>query len=91
MQGFIIRHDGTLYAYENKCRHWPIPLDYGDGDFYFASVRRIVCKTHGAMYDPGTGQCDDGPCMGQRLTVFPFELRGADAIVEVPDFEVPGP
>jgi nitrite reductase/ring-hydroxylating ferredoxin subunit len=85
MQGFVIRHQGSLHAYENKCRHWPIPLDYGDADFYFASVGRIVCKTHGAMYDPGTGECDAGPCAGQRLTAFSLRLEGSDARVEVPD------
>jgi nitrite reductase/ring-hydroxylating ferredoxin subunit len=85
MQGFVIRHHGNLRAYENKCRHWPIPLDYGDADFYFASVDRIICKTHGAMYDPGTGECDAGPCRGERLTAFPMELEGEDAWVEVPD------
>ena len=87
MQGFVIRHEGKLRAYENKCRHWPIPLDYGDADFYFASIDRIVCKTHGAMYDPATGECDAGPCAGQYLTSFPLELRGSDAVVEVPDIE----
>ncbi|MCD6024698.1 MAG: Rieske (2Fe-2S) region [Fibrobacteria bacterium] len=85
MQGFVIRHNGELRAYENKCRHWPIPLDYGDGDFYFASADRIVCKTHGAMYDPATGECDSGPCAGQSLTAFPLELTGEDAWVEVPE------
>jgi nitrite reductase/ring-hydroxylating ferredoxin subunit len=85
MQGFVIRHDGELRAYENKCRHWPIPLDYGDGDFYFASVDRIVCKTHGAMYDPATGECDAGPCAGLSLTSFPITLEGEDALVEVPE------
>jgi nitrite reductase/ring-hydroxylating ferredoxin subunit len=84
MQGFVIRFNGALYAYENKCRHWPIPLDYGDADFYFASVERIVCKTHGAMYAPDTGECDAGPCKGQQLTSFPLILEGADGLVEVP-------
>ena len=85
IQGFVIRHNGALRAYENKCRHWPIPLDYGDGDFYWPSADRIVCKTHGAMYDPETGECDSGPCAGERLTSFPLELQGEDGVVDVPD------
>jgi nitrite reductase/ring-hydroxylating ferredoxin subunit len=87
MQGFVIRYNGDLRAYENKCQHWPIPLDYGDGDFYFASADRIVCKTHGAMYDPATGECEIGPCAGRSLTSFVLELEGDDAWVEVPDPE----
>ncbi len=87
MQGFVISYNGNLRAFENKCRHWPIPLDYGDADFYFASMERIVCKTHGAMYDPITGECDAGPCKGEMLTIFPIEFEGMDAWVEVPDFQ----
>ena len=85
MQGFVIRHGENLRAYENKCRHWPIPLDYGDADFYWPSADRIVCKTHGAMYDPDTGECDSGPCAGERLTSFLLELEGEDGIVTVPE------
>jgi nitrite reductase/ring-hydroxylating ferredoxin subunit len=32
--GFIIRYRGALFAYENKCRHIPISLDYDDARFF---------------------------------------------------------
>ncbi|HAP00212.1 MAG TPA: hypothetical protein DCQ83_09240 [Fibrobacteres bacterium] len=85
LQGFVILWNGEFHAYENKCRHWPIPLDFGDGEFYYAKYERIVCKTHGAEYDPATGICDAGPCRGEALMRFPLILQGQDAIVTVPD------
>ena len=84
MQGFVILHDGRLRAYENKCRHWPVPLDYGDAGFYVASLDRIRCLHHGAEFDPGTGECDAGPCKGEFLTSFDMEIDGEDAVVTVP-------
>jgi nitrite reductase/ring-hydroxylating ferredoxin subunit len=84
MQGFVIRHNGFLRAYENKCRHWPVPLEYGNADFYAPSVGRIRCKHHGAEFDPGTGECDAGPCKGESLTRFDVEIDGEDAVVVVP-------
>jgi nitrite reductase/ring-hydroxylating ferredoxin subunit len=84
LEGFVIRYRGALRAYENRCMHLPVPLDYGDGDFFYPAADRIVCKTHGAMYDPATGECDDGPCMGKFLVRFDVETEGGDAWVDVP-------
>lgn len=84
LEGFVIAHGGELRAYENKCRHLPVPLDYGDGDFYYAALDRITCKTHGATYEPLTGFCDDGPCAGAYLTRFDLEADGDDVVVLVP-------
>lgn len=92
LEGFIIRAgapstspgQGALRAYENKCKHLPIPLDYGDGEFWFDAIDRIVCKTHGATYEPDTGYCDDGPCEGASLTRFDIEMDGDDAVVLIP-------
>lgn len=75
---------GALRAYENKCKHLPIPLDYGDGEFWFDAIDRIVCKTHGATYELDTGYCDDGPCEGASLTRFDLEMDGDDAVVLIP-------
>lgn len=84
VQGFVILHNGRLRAYENKCRHWPVPLDYGDAGFYVASLDRIRCLHHGAEFEPGTGECDAGPCKGEVLTRFDMEIDGEDAVVMVP-------
>ena len=71
--GFLIRFEGRLLAYQNKCRHLPISLDYDDARFFDSEKRHLVCQTHGALYRPGDGFCVDGPCRGESL--FPIELE----------------
>lgn len=79
-EGFLIRHGGAFRAYVNQCCHWPVPLDLGDGDFYYAAIDRITCKTHGATYEPGTGFCDSGPCAGARLRRLRLRAEGKDLL-----------
>jgi nitrite reductase/ring-hydroxylating ferredoxin subunit len=67
LEGMIWRGPDGLVAYENQCRHWPVLLDFGDGDFLSPDKRLIQCRHHGALYDPQTGACIAGPCIGARL------------------------
>ena len=64
---FAIRHEGTVHAYLNSCAHIPVELDWLEGEFFDKSGLYLICATHGATYDPATGQCIMGPCKGQRL------------------------
>ena len=74
VHGFVLCHDGDLFAYENKCRHLPITLDYADGRFLDEDSQLIVCQTHGAAYRPSTGECVQGPCLGASLFPIPFSV-----------------
>jgi nitrite reductase/ring-hydroxylating ferredoxin subunit len=38
-----------------------------------ASGEHVVCAAHGALFDPLTGVCTLGPCLGDSLT--PVALR----------------
>ena len=67
MEGFVGRFNGTLFAYENTCRHIPISLDYGDNRFFTNQGDALMCQTHGAVYEPDTGLCTRGPCAGASL------------------------
>ena len=64
---FAIRWCGGAHAYLNECRHQASELDWEDGDFFDASKLYLVCATHGALYEPGSGLCIAGPCRGARL------------------------
>jgi nitrite reductase/ring-hydroxylating ferredoxin subunit len=86
-EGFVVRFEGRLFVYENRCRHLPLPLDYGDSRFFTPDGRRLVCSSHGAEYEPATGQCVQGPCAGARLKMLPFRDDGDDLLVEVEDDE----
>ena len=79
---FLIRFKGELLAYENKCRHIPISLDYDDARFLDKEGRYIVCQTHGAMYEPSTGECVEGPCSGETLFSVPLEITASGIFVE---------
>ena len=70
---FLVRFQGKLLAYRNKCRHLPISLDYDDARFFDSEKRYLVCQTHGALYQPDTGLCVEGPCRGESL--FPVSLE----------------
>jgi nitrite reductase/ring-hydroxylating ferredoxin subunit len=72
--GFLARFQGTIVAYENVCRHLPLPLDYDDGRFFTTDGRHFVCQTHGAIYEPLTGLCIRGPCAGAELKKLRIEL-----------------
>ncbi|MGH8809687.1 MAG: Rieske (2Fe-2S) protein [Noviherbaspirillum sp.] len=65
--GFVIRYDGGVYAYLNRCVHVPIELDWNEGEFFESSGLYLMCSTHGALYTPDSGRCAGGPCRGGRL------------------------
>lgn len=66
-EGFVARFAGQLVAYENVCRHIPISLDYGDDRFFARDGKHFICRSHGALYEPLTGLCVGGPCVGEKL------------------------
>jgi nitrite reductase/ring-hydroxylating ferredoxin subunit len=83
--GFVLAHGGAWVAYLNKCPHWGVDLDFGEGRFYVQKVDRIVCRNHGALFVPSTGYCDSGPCAMDSLQKFEIEMEAEDAIVVIPD------
>jgi len=66
-RGFAIRYRGRVRAYRNTCPHAGSQLDWTEGDFFDDSGRYLICATHGALFEPLTGQCVRGPCIGRTL------------------------
>src|SRR5262245_25535278 len=71
-EGFVLRRGERLFAYRNQCRHQPLTLDYGDGEFFTEDRQYLLCRNHGALYEPETGYCVSGPCTGASL--FPLKV-----------------
>ncbi|MGQ0443479.1 MAG: Rieske (2Fe-2S) protein [Methylophilaceae bacterium] len=69
--GFVVRYEGKAYAYVNQCAHVPVELDWNEGQFFTVSKDYLICATHGAHYEPDTGECAYGPCKGKRLQALP--------------------
>jgi nitrite reductase/ring-hydroxylating ferredoxin subunit len=88
--GFVIRYDGKVYAYLNRCAHVPIELDWAQGEFFESGKRYIMCQTHGAIYSPDSGQCAGGPCRGGRLRPIAVQEEGG-VISWLPDETVRAP
>ena len=82
--GFVALFEGEVVAYENVCRHVPITLDYGDARFFNASESHFVCQTHGATYEPLTGECISGPCVGASLKRLAVEVKGEEVWFQDP-------
>lgn len=64
---FLIRYDGIVYAYLNRCAHVSIELDWAEGEFFDLTGLYLICSTHGATYRPESGRCIRGPCDGRGL------------------------
>ncbi len=65
--GFAVRHRGCVHAFVNRCPHMGTGLDWQPGEFFGISGVYLVCATHGALFQPGTGLCVAGPCKGASL------------------------
>ncbi len=60
------RH-GVTRLFVNKCPHRGIELDWVPGAFIAVDGHHLQCATHGALFDPDTGICISGPCVGKAL------------------------
>ena len=75
-RAFVLRHEGKVVAYLNRCAHVPAELDWNPGDFLDDEGAFIVCSIHGAAYHPGTGRCAGGPCGRSGLVPVPVGESG---------------
>jgi nitrite reductase/ring-hydroxylating ferredoxin subunit len=67
VSAFVVRHEGQVHGYLNRCAHMPAELDWQPGRFFDADGQWLVCSMHGALYAPDTGLCVSGPCPGRSL------------------------
>lgn len=72
---FLINYQGALHAYVNRCCHVPMTMDWIENQFLTEDRRYILCATHGACYEPETGECVLGPPLGKFLEAVPLSVR----------------
>jgi nitrite reductase/ring-hydroxylating ferredoxin subunit len=85
---FALNHGGALHAYINRCRHVPMELDWVENRFFTEDGRFILCATHGACYEPDSGECVSGPPFGKHLIRVPLEIEDGEVIATLPESEV---
>lgn len=85
LEGFVVGFQGELFAYVNRCRHVPLPLDWMDNQFFTEDGSYLLCANHGALYEPATGECLWGPCVGERLQRVPLKVDAGAVRVFCPE------
>jgi nitrite reductase/ring-hydroxylating ferredoxin subunit len=75
-RAFAIRYQGQVHAYLNRCAHVAMELDWQPNRLFDDSGRWLLCSTHGAVYQPDTGACVDGPCRGGLVKISLTERDG---------------
>ena len=78
-RAFVLRFEGRVFAYLNRCAHVPAEMDWQPGEFFDADRRHIICSIHGATYDPTSGRCTGGPAGRGRLK--PLQVAEEDGKV----------
>jgi nitrite reductase/ring-hydroxylating ferredoxin subunit len=84
VHGFVVNYDGSYHAYVNCCPHVGTPLDLWPNEFFTEDTRALICSTHGAVFEPTSGLCTAGPCVGDRLTALPLALEDGMLVVRLP-------
>ncbi|WP_262692616.1 Rieske (2Fe-2S) protein [Kordiimonas aestuarii] len=75
----VQRHGAGAVVYENRCPHAGTPLNMFDDKFIDITGGRLLCRTHGALFDIASGRCVRGPCKGDHLRAVNIDIRD-DAI-----------
>jgi nitrite reductase/ring-hydroxylating ferredoxin subunit len=66
---FAVRYRGRVFGYLNRCAHTGLELDWIEGRFLDSERRWLICAAHGALYQPDSGACAGGPCLGRGALV----------------------
>ncbi|MBL8327764.1 MAG: Rieske 2Fe-2S domain-containing protein [Rubrivivax sp.] len=75
-RAFVLRFEGRVFGYLNRCAHVPAEMDWQPGEFFDADRRSIICSIHGATYDPRDGRCTGGPGGRGRLKALQVAEEG---------------
>ena len=84
VEAFVVNHRGEHHAFINQCRHVPMTMDWVENQFLTEDGCYLQCATHGALFEPATGLCIDGPPLGKALHRVALEWRGDDLIALCP-------
>lgn len=79
----LVRRDGDVFAYLNRCPHEGIPLDWGTvARLVDRDCHHLICHAHSAYFEIEDGFCVEGPCAGDSLEAVAVTVRDGRVIVE---------
>lgn len=76
MRAFVLRFEGRVVGYLNRCVHVPSEMDWQPGEFLDADKRLILCSMHGAVFEPSDGRCLGGPARAPLTAIRVAEHDG---------------
>ena len=86
-EAMLINYGGDHFAYVNRCPHVGLSLDWVDNQFFTVDGRHLICANHGATFEPASGECIWGPCVGASLHSVPLEIDGQRIFARCPSPE----
>lgn len=84
LEALLVNFEGNHFAYVNRCPHTGITLDWVNNQFFSSDNRYLMCATHGAVFEPPTGECIWGPCVGLALQSVPVEIEEGQIYARLP-------
>lgn len=82
-QGFVVHYAGQIRAYKNHCPHTGVNLNWSEDQFFDLDHKYLQCSLHGALFQPLTGECIWGPCVGKSLESLPVKLVDGDVLIYI--------
>jgi len=83
-EALLVNYQGNHFAYVNRCPHTGITLDWVNNQFFSSDNRYIMCATHGAVFEPPSGECVWGPCVGLSLQSLPIVIDDGQIYARLP-------
>jgi len=83
-KGFVVRRGEEVFAYQNFCVHVGHPLNWQPDRFLTEDGQKIVCASHGAIYEIDSGICVAGPCPGRQLRAVAVDVVDGKIVVTGP-------
>jgi len=84
LEALLLNYQGNHFAYVNRCPHTGITLDWVNNQFFSSDNRCIMCATHGAVFEPPSGECVWGPCVGLSLQSLPLVIDDGQIYARLP-------
>lgn len=84
LEALLVNYEGNYFAYINRCPHTGITLDWVNNQFFSSDNRYLMCATHGAVFEPPTGECVWGPCFGLSLQSVPIAIDAGRIYATLP-------
>jgi len=81
--GFVLNWHGEIFAYLNSCPHTKVSMNWAPNQFFDIENQMLQCGLHGALFEPASGLCIHGPCLGQSLRRIPLKLENAQIFAEI--------